>query len=166
MYLLARAADFTATGDRYKQLFEALQDMVLMTTPSGDLLEINQTGVETLGYSGKAQIVGIPMKRHYANPSDRRRLISLLDDKGSVKDFEIRFARKDGREIWVWITAHARKDDEGQVVYYKKIIKDVSSRKKLEDQLIEKNRLLERYSQEIRKERDQTLTAVALMKPP
>jgi sigma-B regulation protein RsbU (phosphoserine phosphatase) len=129
--------------------------MVFMTTPSGDLLEINEIGVESLGYSGKGEITRIPVVRHYANPNDRARLIDLLKHKGFVKDFETRFVQKDGENLDVWITAHARKDDQGRVIYYEKIIRDITHRKRLEDELREKNRLLERYSGDLKKERDQ-----------
>lgn len=155
MSLLTKTGDLAITEECYRKLFQGLQDMVLMTTPSGDLLEINQIGIEALGYSGKAEITSIPVARHYANPDDRCRLMSLLRDKGSVKDFETRLIQKDGKEIYVWITANARKDGQGRVIYYEKMIKDVTSRKKLEDELLDKNRLLEKYYRELKEERDQ-----------
>ncbi len=86
------------------------------------------------------------MERHYVNPGNRHRLMSLLSKRGSVKDFETRLVLRNGKEIFVWVTAHARKNNEGQVVYYEKIIKDVTTRKKLEEEPRDKNRLLERYS--------------------
>lgn len=155
MSLLTKAGDFDITDGCYRKLFQALQDMVLLTTPSGDLIEINKAGIETLGYSGKAEIMSIPMARHYANPNDRNRLMSLLKEKGSVKDFETRLIKKDGKEIYVWVTAHTRKDDQGRVIYHEKMIKDITSRKKLEGELREKNRLLEKYYLDLKKERDQ-----------
>lgn len=154
MSLLAETGDLAMTEQCYRKLFQALQDMVLMTTPSGDLLEINQIGIEALGYSDKGEIIRIPVAGHYADPGDRSRLMSLLRERGSVKDFETRLIQKNGREIYVWITANARKDDQGRVIYYEKIIKDVTRRKKLEDELLEKNRLLEKYYQDLKSERD------------
>ncbi|MBW2056762.1 MAG: SpoIIE family protein phosphatase [Deltaproteobacteria bacterium] len=145
-----------AVGDEcYRKLFQGLQDMVFLTTPSGDLLEVNPMGIEGLGYSDKAEITEFPMVRHYANPEDRSRLAALLRERGSVKDFETRLVKKNRQEIDVWITAHARKDGTGRIVYYEKTVKDITDRKKLEGELREKNRLLEQYYLELRREKDQ-----------
>ncbi len=40
----------TITDESYRKLVQTLKDPVLMTTPSGDLLDINQAGLDTLGY--------------------------------------------------------------------------------------------------------------------
>jgi len=154
MFLSAKTVDFAITEECYRKLFQTLQDMVLMTTPAGDVLEINEIGTEILGYCDKAEIKSIPATRHYVDPNDRCRLMSLLNEKESVRDFETRFVRKDGEEIYVWITAHARKDGQGRIIYYEKIVKDVTSRKKVEEELREKNRFLERNYWDLKKERD------------
>jgi PAS domain S-box-containing protein len=152
---LPKTGEYSLTGECYEDLFHALPDMVLLTTPSGDLLEINKTGVETLGYSGKDEVLRLPVAQHYANPKDRLRLLSLLGENGVVKDFETRLVGKDGKQIEVWITAHTRKDDQGRVLYHAKLIKDITSRKKVENELRERNRLLGRYYWDLKKERDQ-----------
>ena len=155
MSLGSKTSGLAITEECYRRLFQDLPDMVCITTPSGDLLEVNQIGVETLGYSDRTEILAIPVDRHYANSNDRRRLTSLLKKRGSVIDFPTWFMRKDGKEIYVWITARARKNKRGQVLYYEKIIKDMTIRNRLEEELLDKNRLLERYYQELKRERDQ-----------
>jgi len=147
--------EFSITEECYRKLFQDLEDMVFMTTPSGDLLEINQIGIETLGYSSKAEIMRISVDRHYANPNDRRRLTTLVRERGSVKDFATWFIRKDGKEIYAWITAHARTDEKGRVIYHEEIIKDMTIRNRLEDELVQKNRLLREYYRHLKRERDQ-----------
>jgi PAS domain S-box-containing protein len=146
--------DMTITDESYRKLVQTLKDPVLMTAPSGDLLDINQAGLETLGYPGGPEIRGIPMDRHYVNPNDRRQLMGLLEDRGFVKDFETRFIRKDGREISVWITANARRDRKRRVLYHEKIIKEVTDDSLQKDRLLEKNRLLEKAYREVKQDRD------------
>ncbi len=155
MSLLTKAGNLTITEEWCREFFLALQDMVLVTTPSGDLLEINQAAVEALGYSDKAEIAGFPLTNHYADPRDRSRLTALLRDRGSVKDYETRLVKKDGKEICVWITARARKDSTGRAICYEKIIKDVTHHKKRQDQLLEENRHFEKHYRDLKEERDQ-----------
>ncbi len=154
MPFLEKADKFILNEDSYTRIFQALRDMVLVTTPPGDLLDINQAGIEALGYSTLAELRQISVDRHYANPQDRLRLGELLNRQGSVKDFETRLVKKNGEEIFVWITANARRDDQGQVIYYEKVIKDVTDRKRLEEEFLEKGRLLERYYWDLKDERD------------
>ena len=92
---------FTLEPMWYREFFEMLPDMVIMTTPSGDLLDINRLGITRLGYRGKDEILKIPVDRHYADSDDRCRLASLLKDRGTVEDFETTLVRKDGIEMKV-----------------------------------------------------------------
>lgn len=154
MPLPRKTRDIKITGARYRRFFQDLQDGLLMTTPSGDVLEINQAGLEALGYLEKSELLGSPVVRHYANPRDRCHLGALLEERGFIKDFETRLLKKDGTEIWVWITAHVRKDDRGRVLCHEKMIKDITNRKRLKDQLLEKNRLLERAYRDLKEEKD------------
>jgi PAS domain S-box-containing protein len=55
--------------------------------------------------------------------------------EGFVKDFEVKLKRKDGTSIEVLITANARKDDSGNLFGYEGIIKDISDRKRMEEEL-------------------------------
>jgi PAS domain S-box-containing protein len=151
---LFKTGGLPANRESYQGLFQDLQDMVLLTSPSGDLIDINQAGVETLNYSSKTEILRFPVTRHYADPGDRRRLLSILEDRGSVRDFETRLVKRDGKEIDVWITGHTRKDDQGRIICYEKMIKDVTDRKLVEDELRKKNRLLEKHYLDLRKEKD------------
>jgi PAS domain S-box-containing protein len=155
MSLTAATGDLGLSEAYYRQLFLALQDIVLMTTPRGQVLEINEMGIETLGYPSKSEALSIPVSRYYVDPSDRDRLVSLLRARNAVRDFETRFVKKNGEEIIVRITAHARKDAKGRVVYYEKVVKDITNHRRLENELREKNRLLEGYYSDLKKERDQ-----------
>jgi len=138
----------------YRELFEMLPDMVIMTTPSGDLLDINRLGITRLGYRGKAEILKIPVDRHYADSDDRCRLASLLKDRGTVEDFETTLVRKDGIEMNVRITARARQDSHGRILLHEKIIRTMSSRKNRQSELVVRNRALEKTVQDLQKERD------------
>ena len=144
----------TLASTCYRELFETLPDMAIMTTPSGDLLDINRLGVTHLGYRDKAEILSIPVDRHYADSADRCRLASLLKDRGAVEDFETRLVRKDGTVMNVWITARARQDGNRHVLYHEKIIRNTLSPKNLRRELIARNRSLEKTVQDLQKERD------------
>ena len=60
-----------------------------------------------------------------------------------VKDFEVKLKRKDGTPIDVLITANVRRDDSGKFIGYEGIIKDISDRKRVEEELVQTTRDLE-----------------------
>jgi HD-GYP domain-containing protein (c-di-GMP phosphodiesterase class II) len=68
----------------------------------------------------------------YVNPDDRKKLLEIANEKGSVTDFETEFYKKDGSRIWVSINMHAVRDDHGRLLYYQGIDQDITEKKKIE----------------------------------
>ena len=69
--------------------------------------------------------------------------MNVVTKEGFVKDFEVKLRRKDGTPIDVLITANARRDDAGKIIGYDGIIKDISDRKRVEEELSQRTRELE-----------------------
>ncbi|MDY6850817.1 MAG: PAS domain S-box protein [Thermodesulfobacteriota bacterium] len=114
---------------RYQRLFERSKDFLYVTTTEGRWLEVNRAGVEMLGYDSKAELMTLEVNRIYLDSADRDRLMSLLRSKGSVKDFETTFVRKDGRPVDVLITAARWEEGPGRAGV-EGIIRDVTPIKK------------------------------------
>jgi len=121
--------------EKYRKIFEGSKDMVFITTFDGKLIEINQAGVEILGYNSKEELMEINVKDIYLDPDGRQRFQNEIVLKGFIKDFEIVLKRKDGTPVDCLITATARKDAEDRIIGYHGIIKDISARKKMEEDL-------------------------------
>jgi len=64
-----------------------------------------------------------------------------MESNGFVKDYETEFRKKDGTEINVLITATFRKDEEHDICGYECIIKDITERKRMEQQLRQADKL-------------------------
>jgi signal transduction histidine kinase len=58
-----------------------------------------------------------------------------MEEQGFVKDYEIAVRRKEGGKFVVLMTATAVRDEEGRLVAYLGIMRDITERKKLERQL-------------------------------
>jgi class 3 adenylate cyclase len=59
----------------------------------------------------------------------------LIEEKGSVSDFESQVYRKDGSVIWVSETARAVRDRHGKLLYYEGTVADITDRKQAEEAL-------------------------------
>ena len=64
-----------------------------------------------------------------------------LHRSGFVSDFEVEMKRKDGEKIIVHLSVSVIKDDAGQVSGYQGIIHDMTERKKLEQQLLQSQKM-------------------------
>lgn len=129
--------------ERYRKIFENLKDMVFLNAADGKYIDVNLAGVKMLGYADKQELMQIRSVDTYLNADERKRYRNEIAKEGFVKDFEVKLKRKDGTPIDVLITSNAIKDDSGQVISYEGIIKDISDRKRMEEELVQRTRELE-----------------------
>lgn len=128
---------------KYRRIFENSKDMIYITSVGGKFVDVNQAGVEMLGYTKKKDLMNIHTKDIYLHPEDRKKFQSEITQKGFVKDFEVKLKRKDGTPMDCLITANIRKEEEGIITGYEGIIKDISFRKNAEKELIQKTEQLQ-----------------------
>jgi PAS domain S-box-containing protein len=123
---------------KYRRIFENSKDMIYITSVGGKFIDVNQAGVEMLGYANRKELMNTYVKDIYLNPEDRKRFKDEITKKGFVKDFEVKLKRKDGSPIDCLITANIRKEEEGIIIGYEGIIKNISYRKIIEKELVQK----------------------------
>lgn len=122
---------------RFTDLFETLHEGVYFSTPDGYLLDANQALVQMLGFQNKAEMQAARISDVYVDPEDRQRSLSELNQRGFVKDREIRLRRHDGTEIVCLDSSRAIYDNEGHVIRYQGTLVDITERRRVETQLSE-----------------------------
>jgi PAS domain S-box-containing protein len=125
----------TQSEQKYRTLFEKSKDVVFISTPNGKMLDINPAGLDLFGYASKEEICNINVNKLYVNPSDRNNYERILEQQGHIKDFELVLKKKDGQHLNVLETTTAVRDQNGKILAYHGIIRDVTARRKLELQL-------------------------------
>jgi PAS domain S-box-containing protein len=121
--------------ERYRTLFEGVPIGLYRTTPAGQILDANPALVHMLGYPDRESLLAADVIDLYVNPQDRQQWQALAKKEGGVHDFEVQLRRHDGRTIWVWDSARAVYDAEGQTLYYEGSQEDVTERKRAEEAL-------------------------------
>jgi PAS domain S-box-containing protein len=129
---------------RFKELFETLQEGVYFTTPEGKILDANPTLVRMLGYDSSEELLEKNVRDLYVEPGAREALLARLEKQGTVRSQEIRLRRKDGREVVCTDNSSAIRDGAGKVVRYQGALVDVTERRQIEKKLHEEQEFARR----------------------
>src|SRR3989338_9831370 len=120
----------------YHNLVENLRTGIYMTDVKGDLFFANQAFVEILGYDRKEEILGRNLARElYVNPPDRDHFLKKMQEKGYVKDYEVKNIRRDGKVVLLSATSNFIKNSKGEVIGVEGIVQDITEKRELEEQI-------------------------------
>lgn len=125
-----------ATEGRYRSLFEKTNDAVFLVSPEQRLLNLNRQAADLLGYQVD-ELIGKPYS-DYVAPEEKPKVLDnfrRLDKEGTSPFFERILVRKDGSRCRVEFNATAIHDDHGNLLYYQGVARDLTERKRLEEQL-------------------------------
>ncbi len=125
-----------ASERMYRSLFERSLCGVFLSTPQGRLLDVNDAFTAMMGYDSRAELLAHPAADLYFGPADRALHVEQLRRQGSVTNFEVRFRRKDGGEIWVLENTGLIRDERGEELLQGTVI-DITERRQLEARLRE-----------------------------
>jgi len=120
--------------ERYRSLFEQLRDALVLTTRHGEILEANPAALDLFGY-GKNELFRMNFQELYANPGEGYRLQQEMGKKGSVRNFETRLRAKSGREMDCILDVVCHRGDDGDVLEYQGIIRDITETKQAQEAL-------------------------------
>jgi PAS domain S-box-containing protein len=128
---------------KYRRIFEGSHDMIYTTNQQGQILDINQAGVEMLNFPSKAKMLKtVSAQNLYRNALDRDRFLATINRRGQVKDYEVEFKKRDGATMHALISSRRYHNPETGDVEFEGIIKDITHRKRTEEALKQRNREL------------------------
>ena len=140
-----RIAAQRAVGEseqRYRSLFTGSKDAIYISTPGGRLIDINPAGLELFGYHSLDEILEVDVARQlYRSTAARRAFLAEVDRQGFVRDGELELVRRDGRPLTVLATTAAVRDEAGEVVAYRGILRDVTDQRRLEQGLLQAQKM-------------------------
>jgi len=122
-----------ASEKKYRTLFEDSHDTIFISSPTGQIIDINPAGEQLFGYS-REEFLQMNARDLYVNPEDRTHFRQQIETKGSVTDFATIYRRKDGTTIDALITATVRRAPDGTIENYQGVIRDITAQKRAEQQ--------------------------------
>ncbi|MBI2418290.1 MAG: PAS domain S-box protein [Ignavibacteriales bacterium] len=120
---------------KYRSIFEHSAEGIFQSSPEGKFLTTNPALVKMLRYESEEELKNVDIQKDlYVKPSDRDRLIMLLQHKGEVSDYRLKLKRKDGTIITVRVSDRMVRDEiDDKKVYFEGSISDITEQVQLED---------------------------------
>lgn len=137
----AAQEELQASKDELKAIFDNLPDVFYRTDMQGIVTKISPSCFKALGYTPE-EFLGTSLASYYNNPDDRERVVqAIVKGGGQATHVEAALKRKDGTVIWVATSARIRVGPDGTPECIEGIARDISDRKRLEEQLMALSRI-------------------------
>src|SRR5271154_7447744 len=149
---MAAAQELQESGERTRESAKRLAELAAIVASSDDVIlskdldgtitSWNDAATRVFGYSPEEMIGAsilklIPEHLH----SDEKTIIENVRAGRRIEHFETVRLAKDGRLIDVSLTVSPIKDEEGRVIGASKILRDVSSRRRIEQSLLQAEKI-------------------------
>jgi PAS domain S-box-containing protein len=143
VHVLKDITDRKRAEEKYRTLVSSVQEGVFISTPQGRFLDFNDALLRMTGYEDREELLAVDIpSAFYAKGSDRERLKKLLQQHGTVADFEFEMRRKDGEIRTMMESSIAVRDAAGNVTAYQGFLLDITERKQAESEIRRRNREL------------------------
>jgi PAS domain S-box-containing protein len=142
----ASESQLLQSEERFRLIVDCVKDYaIFMLDPNGDIISWNEGAERIKGYK-KSEIIGRHMSIFYTDAAIARGEphynLSQAKAYGRFEQ-EGERVRKDGSIFWANIVFTALHDDDGKLVGYTKVTRDITERKRSEEQITHMARLME-----------------------
>jgi PAS domain S-box-containing protein len=135
-------AQLSKSEEKYRRIFENIQDVYLMAGRDGRILEVSPS-VEQMFLYEREELIGKPAEILYANPTRRAEVMKAIETHGEITDLEILYKKKNNELLLGSVSVHQAFDKEFNLIGIEGIIHDITERKRAEDELKKLSRAVE-----------------------
>ncbi|OJU24134.1 MAG: histidine kinase [Nitrobacter sp. 62-13] len=132
--------------ESYRKLFEGSVDGIYVTTPAGQLLDANPALARIMGYDTSEDLIrdiGDIAQTIYIDPKARVEYQLRMEREGTVREFEYQVRHRDGSILWLSDSATAVRDENGLIVRYEGVVRDITDQRRAEEAIAEGRRVLQ-----------------------
>ncbi len=129
--------------EKVRSIIESSPDAITVTDANGVITECNQATLSLHGFSAKEELIGKSAFELIA-PGDRDKAAAYMEKtmrQGFIRNVEYGFLTKDGREFPAELSASVIRSSSGNPIYFMAIAKDITERKKMEENLLKVQKL-------------------------
>lgn len=124
--------------EQYEDLFSNAPVGIFISVREDSFYSVNPAMAHLLGYTSVQDVIqgitDVPAQV-YADPEDSKKVMQLLNTEGEVVNYECRFLHRDGKLIWVSITARKAWAHDMDIDFVQGFVVDISEQKRTEEDL-------------------------------
>jgi PAS domain S-box-containing protein len=124
--------------EKYRSIFENAVEGIFQTSIEGRLLTANPMFARMFGYSSPDEMIAAvsDVGYHlYNDPAQRKEIVRLLQEQGTLAGFEVLGRCRDGSKIWISLSARIIRDYDGRTVGFEGTVEDITERKRAEKEI-------------------------------
>ncbi|MBN2469031.1 MAG: PAS domain S-box protein [Deltaproteobacteria bacterium] len=114
---------------KYRSLFDESRDAIYITSPSDRFLDANQAALDLFGYT-REKLGKRSIREFYVDRADRDIFRHELERNGSVRNYEVALRKQDETTMDCLLTATTWRSEDGSVLGYQTIIRDITEYKR------------------------------------
>ncbi len=143
IHVIRDTTDRRAAEEKYRLLFEQVQEGVFVATPEGRLVDCNDAFVQMLGYGNRDELMTLNIESALYASSDQRELFRREVEKHNyVRNFEVTMRKRDGTLMTAVESSFASRDASGKIDRYQGFLLDMTDKKRAEEEIRRRNREL------------------------
>jgi PAS domain S-box-containing protein len=129
--------------EKYRLLFEQVQEGVYVATPTGHLLDCNDAFVHMLGYEKREELLTQNLDESIRVDAGQREAFRReIEQQNYVRNFEVTMRRKNGTLLLASESSFATRDGAGNIERFQGFVLDVTEKRRAEDEMRRRNREL------------------------
>ena len=129
-----------------RSLIEASMDPLVTISPEGKITDVNEASIKVTGVL-REKLIGTDFSDYFTEPQKAREGYKKVFEKSFVSDYPLTIRHKEGKLTDVLYNASVYKDDKGNVLGVFAAARDVTAQKKLESEVAERQKELERLAE-------------------
>jgi PAS domain S-box-containing protein len=143
IHVVRDITDRRSAEEKYRLLFEQVQEGVYLATPDGKLLDCNDAFVHMLGYNSCEQLQVLNLDTEICVDAKQRESFRReMEAHNYVRNFEITMRRQDGTILLAVESSFATRDANGNIERYQGFVLDMTEKRRAEDEMRRRNREL------------------------
>jgi PAS domain S-box-containing protein/putative nucleotidyltransferase with HDIG domain len=120
---------------KYRDLFDSTLDGIYQTDATGVFTVMNRAGAKIFGYESPEEIIGKNALEYWRDAKDRDVFRAELKVKKTVSTYHIKAKKKTGESIELESSSRIMEDESGNFLGIQGILRDVTERKKMEEEI-------------------------------
>ena len=143
IHIVRDITDRHSAEQKYRLLFDQVQEGVYVATWDGRLLDCNDAFVHMLGYATREELLAQNLDEHIrADKGQRDAFHKEIERQNYVRNFDMTLRQKNGNLLLAAESSFATRGSGGKIERFQGFVLDVTEKRRAEDEMRRRNREL------------------------